>query len=98
MVHRSWTRSGEVSDPGGDAEVRLGVTAFKPRSLNLIERVATGKLSRVVLTKRRRPVAGLVPRGGREDGLWGALADIMEPVEGVDLTDPTGERWAADGV
>jgi hypothetical protein len=28
--------------------------------------------------------------------LWGALADIMEPVEGVDLTEPVGEAWAAD--
>jgi prevent-host-death family protein len=87
-----------VSEGSGDAEVRVGVTAFKPRSLDLIERVASGKLSRVVLTKRGRPVAALVPLGGREGDLWGALADIMEPVEGVDLTEPTGERWAADGV
>jgi prevent-host-death family protein len=97
MVHLLWTRSRKVSDRSGDAELRLGVTAFKPRSLDLIERVATGKLSRVVLTKHGRPVAALVPLGGREDDLWGALADIMEPVEGIDLTEATGERWAADG-
>jgi prevent-host-death family protein len=87
-----------MSDRSDDAEVRVGVTAFKPRSLDLIERVASGRLSRVVLTKRGRPVAALVPLGGREEGLWGALADMMEPVEGVDLTEPTGERWAADGL
>jgi hypothetical protein len=28
--------------------------------------------------------------------LWGALADLMEPVEGVDLTEPVGETWAAE--
>ena len=86
-----------MSEGSGGAEVRLGVTEFKPSSLELIERVATGKLSRVVLTKRGRPVAALVPLGGREDALWGALAEIMEPVEGIDLTEPTGDRWAADG-
>jgi prevent-host-death family protein len=74
----------------------LGVTAFKPRSLDLIERVASGKISRVVLTKRGRPVAALVPLGTQADNLWGALADLMEPVEDVDLTEPTGERWAAE--
>jgi prevent-host-death family protein len=96
MVHLVWTRSRDVSDRSGDAELRMGVTTFKPRSLDLIDRVATGKLSRVILTKRGRPVAALVPLGGREDDLWGALAEIMEPVEGVDLTEPTGDRWAAD--
>jgi prevent-host-death family protein len=96
MVHLVWTRSRNVSDRSGDAELRMGVTTFKPRSLDLIDRVATGKLSRVILTKRGRPVAALVPLGGREDDLWGALAEIMEPVEGVDLTEPTGDRWAAD--
>jgi hypothetical protein len=30
--------------------------------------------------------------------LWGALADLMAPVEGVDLTEPMREIWAADEV
>jgi len=85
-----------VSDRSGDAEVRLGVTAFKPRSLDLIEQVATGKLSRIVLTKRGRPVAAVVPLSDQGDDLWGALADMMEPLEDVDLTEPAGEHWAAE--
>jgi cob(I)alamin adenosyltransferase len=28
--------------------------------------------------------------------LWGALADLMEPVEGIDITQPLDEVWAAD--
>jgi hypothetical protein len=28
--------------------------------------------------------------------LWGALADLMAAVEGVDLTEPLGEAWAAE--
>ena len=85
-----------MAGASGDAEVTLGVTAFKPRSLELIELVAAGKPSRVVLTKRGRPVAALVPLRDQPDDLRGALADIMEPVRGVDLTEPTGERWAAE--
>jgi prevent-host-death family protein len=77
------------------AEITLGVTAFKPRSLDLIEKVASGKLRRVVLTKRGRPVAALVALNQQPEELWGALAEIMEPVEGIDLTEPIGEVWKA---
>ena len=42
-------------------EKTIGVTEFKPRSLELIEEVASGKIRRVVLTKRGKPVAALVP-------------------------------------
>jgi prevent-host-death family protein len=77
------------------AEIILGVTAFKPRSLDLIEKVASGKLRRVVLTKRGQPVAALISLNEQPDELWGALAEIMEPVEGVDPTAPIGEVWKA---
>jgi hypothetical protein len=41
-------------------------------------------------------VAALVPLRAQSDSLRGALAELMEPVEGIDLTEPTGERWAAE--
>ena len=44
---------------------------------------ACGRVARIVLTKRGRPVAVLVPV--RE-----------QPVEGVDLTEPVEEAWAAE--
>jgi prevent-host-death family protein len=84
-----------VSDRSSDAEVILGVSAFKPKSLDLIEKVASGKLTRV-LTKRGQPIVAIVPLVERRKNLWGALARLMRPVEGVDLTAPTGERWAAE--
>jgi prevent-host-death family protein len=96
MVHLWWTRSRDVSDRRSDAEVILGVTAFKPKSLDLIEKVASGKLTRVVLTKRGQPIVAIVPLVERRKNLWGALARLMRPVEGVDLTAPTDERWAAE--
>ena len=80
-----------------EAEVSVGVSAFKPKSLELIEGVASGKLRRVILTKHGRPVAAVVPVDDQPAELWGALADLMEPVSGVDLTEPTKEAWAADG-
>jgi prevent-host-death family protein len=45
----------------GEGEIAVGVTAFRPRSLALIEAVASGRLRRVVLTKRGRPIAAFVP-------------------------------------
>lgn len=85
-----------MADIADDAELSLGVSEFKPKSLDLIERVASGKLRRVILTKRGRPVAAVVPIDDAPPELWGALADLMEPVEGVDLTEPVGEAWAAE--
>ena len=46
--------------PADDVET-IAVSAFKPRSLELIERVASGRVARLVLTKRGRAVAALVP-------------------------------------
>ena len=80
---------------GEDGET-IAVSAFKRRSLELIERVASGQASRLVLTKCRRPVAVLLPVGEQALELWGALRDLMEPVTDVDLTAPTGEVWAAE--
>lgn len=79
------------------AEETVGVTEFKPRSLELIENVASGKLGRVVLTKRGKPVAALVPlsRSGFAS-LHGALKHMMRPVQGADVTEPTGEVWEAE--
>jgi hypothetical protein len=36
------------------------------------------------------------PIDGAPPELWAALAELMAPVEGVDLTEPVGEVWAAD--
>lgn len=74
----------------------IGVSEFKPRSLELIDRVASGKIARLVLTRRGRPVAALVPIGESPVELWGALRGLMEPVPSEDLTQPAGEVWDAE--
>jgi prevent-host-death family protein len=84
-------------DLPADEEVEtIAVSAFKPRSLELIERVASGRVTRLVLTRRGRPVAALVPVREEPVELWGALRGLMEPVPGVDLTAPVGETWDAE--
>lgn len=79
------------------AEETIAITKFEPRSLELIEEVAAGRLGRVVLTKRGKPIAAVVPlQGARVPSLRGSLKHMMEPVPGVDLTEPTGEVWDAE--
>jgi antitoxin (DNA-binding transcriptional repressor) of toxin-antitoxin stability system len=83
-------------------ESSIGVTAFKSQCLGLIDDVAQGKTSRIILLKHNRPVAAIVPIEPEEenlntlDGLWGAMRGVMTVAPGVDLTEPTGEIWEAE--
>lgn len=78
-------------------EKSIGVTEFKPRSLALIEEVASGRTERLVLTKHGKPVAAVVPLTPPSfASLHGSLKHLMRPVPGVDLTEPTGEVWEAE--
>ena len=75
------------------------MTAFRSRCLALIDDVAAGRTSRVVLTKRGKPVAALVPVSGqssRTGDLWGALRGTVTVPRGVDVTKAIGETWLAD--
>lgn len=82
---------------GSFRERSIGVTAFKSRCLSLVDDVARGKTSRIVLTRRNKPVAAIVriPEGTVE--LWGAMKGSVRVAPGVDLTQGVGEEWDADG-
>jgi prevent-host-death family protein len=77
-------------------EVSIGVTAFKARCLALIDEVAQGKTRRVLLTKRNRPVAAIVPVEHEPAELWGAMRGTVRVAPGADLTEATGEIWEAE--
>jgi len=80
-------------------EAAIGVTAFKAACLGLIDDVVQGKKSRIVLLKRNRPVAAVVPLSNPEDDsfdLWGAMRGTVRVAAGVDLTDPGDETWEAE--
>jgi|SoimicmetaTmtHMA_FD_contig_71_645064_length_540_multi_2_in_0_out_0_2 prevent-host-death family protein len=91
MVH-----SVEGIMPADDGETAINVTAFKAQCLALIDAVAEGKASRVVLTRRGRPVAALVPYGKPLPELWGAMRGAAKITPGTDLGQATGEFWKAD--
>lgn len=81
------------------AQKTVGVTAFKSQCLSLIDAVAKGKTDRVILLKRNRPVAAIVPvRNDTDDSfdLWGAMRGTVSIVSGVDLTESTEEVWDAE--
>jgi antitoxin (DNA-binding transcriptional repressor) of toxin-antitoxin stability system len=77
-------------------EKSIGVTAFKARCLALIDDVAEGKTRRVVLVKRNRPIAAVVPLGQERQELWGAMRGTVKVAPGTDLTNGTSEVWEAD--
>jgi prevent-host-death family protein len=81
---------------GKKAEKTIAVSAFKPRSLAIIDEVAARKTSRVVLTRRGKPVAAIVPVEKTPYDPWGALRGTVRIAPGVDLTEPTGEIWDAE--
>jgi antitoxin (DNA-binding transcriptional repressor) of toxin-antitoxin stability system len=87
-------RGVSVSTKDND-EVSIGMTAFKARCLGLVDQVVRGKKRRIVLMKRNRPVAAIVPLGGTPAELWGALRGTVRVAPGTDLTG-TGETWDAD--
>lgn len=78
----------------------IGVTAFKAKCLALIDAVARGKLERVVLTKRGKPVAELTAtkRAQKEPYVssYGFMKGMIKIAPGVDLTEPIPTEWNAD--
>lgn len=77
-------------------EKSIGVTVFKSRCLALIDELVEGKIRRVVLVKRNRPIAAIVPLGRERPELWGAMRGTVRVPPGTDLTKGTGEVWEAD--
>lgn len=69
---------------------------FKARCLKLMDEVQRTRRE-IVITKRGRPVAKLVPADEKPKGVWGALkgrATVVGDVRRV--IEPIDERWDAD--
>lgn len=72
----------------GAAEVTISASEFKARCLTLFDQLADRKLRRVIVTKRGKPVAELVPPSQQVPDPWGALRGTVTVAPGVDLTAP----------
>jgi antitoxin (DNA-binding transcriptional repressor) of toxin-antitoxin stability system len=72
-----------------DGTLTLSASAFKARCLEVFKALEARKLARVVVTRRGRPVAELVPpRVAEPSRLWGAHRGSVTVARGVDLTEP----------
>ena len=68
--------------------VTIGVTEFKAKCLALFSALEGRKISRVIVLKRGKPVAELLPPATELPSLWGAHPGSVRVAPGVDLTEP----------
>jgi antitoxin (DNA-binding transcriptional repressor) of toxin-antitoxin stability system len=72
----------------------LTATEFKAKCLDLMDQLASGQLKRVIVTKRGKVVASLVPPESAAnipiaaDVFWGCMKDVTNIPDDFDLTQP----------
>jgi antitoxin (DNA-binding transcriptional repressor) of toxin-antitoxin stability system len=71
-----------------DDVLKVSATAFKARCLAIFKDLEARRVSRVVVTRRGRPVAELTPPRTGLPTLWGAHRGSVEVAPGTDLTAP----------
>jgi len=86
-----------------DGALEIAASEFKAKCLDLMDQLAARKLTRIVVTKRGRPVAVLSPPPTREEiaeGLFGCLKGQMVAPADFDFTAPVLDEPldAAEGI
>ena len=71
----------------------IGAGEFKAKCLGLLDEVQH-KRNEIVITKRGKPVAKLVPIKGQRPSFIGSMKGTMEIVG--DITSPADVHWEAD--
>jgi hypothetical protein len=67
----------------------ISASEFKAKCLNILDRLASHELDRVVITKRGQPVGILLPpEAVRVTDLYGSMRGSVIVAEGFDLTEP----------
>jgi len=74
-------------------EQRIAAGEFKVKCLHLLDEVQRSR-KEIVITKRGRPVARLVPADETPAPVFGRMKGTLE-IRG-DIISSTGERWEAD--
>lgn len=75
------------------AKTRIAAGEFKAHCLRLIDEVANRR-TEIVVTKRGKPLARLVPVDDEPADLFGCLAGTVA-IHG-DIVAPSGEAWDAE--
>ena len=68
---------------------------FKAKCLALLDEVLQQR-KEILVTKRGKPVAKLVPVGGRNEGVFGCLKGVMEIVGDIESPAVPPEDWEAN--
>jgi prevent-host-death family protein len=81
----------------------ISASEFKAKCLNILDRLDKRELDRVIITKRGRTVAVLVPPQNEVEAtfeLYGCMRGSVTIPEGVDLTEPVFDEPfdAAEGI
>ena len=74
-----------------DGTLEISAAAFKAKCLGLMDQLAARKLTRIVVTKRGRPVAVLSPpptSDGAAEVLFGSMRGTVHAPKGFDFTAP----------
>jgi antitoxin (DNA-binding transcriptional repressor) of toxin-antitoxin stability system len=80
--------------------LEVSATAFKARCLSIFKDLEARRVTRVLVTRRGRAVAELIPPRTELPTLWGAHRGSVEIAPGIDLTAPVVDEAldAAAGV
>jgi prevent-host-death family protein len=78
--------------------LEITATDFKAKCLELFDRVASGKLKRVTVTKRGKPVAVVMPPQpkGKQPSFFGYMKGTVNLPPDFDLTEPVIEPFEVD--
>ena len=69
----------------------INASEFKAKCLGILDRLDSGELDRVIITKRGRTVGVLLPRQNEVEtvaDLYGCMRGSVVIAEGFDLTEP----------
>ena len=72
---------------------QIAAGEFKAKCLHLLDEVQRTR-QELIVTKRGRPVARLLPAEQQPSAIFGRMKGTIEIVG--DIVAPTGERWLAD--
>lgn len=72
---------------------RIAAGEFKAKCLGLLDEVHLQR-KEIIITKRGKPVAKLVPVNQRPESFIGSMKGTMEIVG--DIISPVGQKWDAD--
>jgi prevent-host-death family protein len=75
------------------SQPEIGAAEFKAKCLELIDDIHARKRSSVIITKRGKPYAKLVPVDSKEEPLYGCMKGLAT-IHG-DITKPVEVDWKA---